>query len=161
MGGSADGSVEGVAVKWGEPTVEAVQRIALELRPEDVREVWASHRLTAQEAVIFSWAESRIVRAVETDDGVPVALTGVVGDRIWLLGTRELTATRRRRFQLCREGREWVEYLLKETGVVLRNDVYAKNTASVAWLKRIGFTVEPPRPLGESCELFHHFWRCP
>jgi len=148
-------------VKWGAATVEAVNHIARGLRPEDVREVWASHRLTPMEAVVFSWAESRIVRAVETDEGVPVALTGVVGDRIWLLGTRELTATPRRRFQLCREGRQWVEYLLQETGVVLRNDVYAKNVASVAWLKRLGFTVDPARPLGDSCELFHHFWRCP
>ena len=161
MGGSLDRTFTGIAVKWAEATTLHAYHVASHLRQEDAREVWASHQLTAHQAVILSWNESSICRAVETDSGRPVALTGVVGDRIWLLGTPELTSTWRRRSQLCREGREWVEHCLKETKVTLRNDVYAKNTTSVAWLKRLGFTVEPPRPMGHSCELFHHFWRQP
>ena len=148
-------------MKWARPTPRHVYYVANNLRMEDRREVWFSHRVTAEEAVVRSWAESRICMAVETDEGWPCAVTGVVKDRIWLLATPELTGTRRRRSQMCREGREWVKHCLKEVGTTLRNDVHAKNTASVQWLKWLGFTVEPPRPVGVSCELFHRFWRNP
>ena len=148
-------------MRWADPTEERAYWIASNLRPEDKAEVWLSDRVVGAEAVRLSWASSDICRAIETEEGIPCGLTGVAGDRIWLLGTPELTATRGRRLQLCSKGREWVEHCLDRVGAPIWNDVYAKNWQSIRWLRALGFTVEPPRPLGMSAALFCRFWREP
>lgn len=148
-------------MRWAEPTAEFAVTIAENLRQADVTEVALSDRLTAYEAVRTSWANADLCMGIETDDGVPCGLTGLNGDRIWLLGTEDLTATRRRRLQLCREGRHWVERCAQRAGCRIGNDVYAKNTESIKWLKALGFTVEQPRPIGMSGALFSNFWREP
>ena len=148
-------------MRWTDATVERVKFIADHLREADEVEVWLSHHAPGPVAVLESWAQSDICRCIETSDGEPVGLTGVVDDRIWLLGTEALTATRSRRLQLCIEGREWVEHCLQRVGGPIGNDVYAKNRASVRWLKFLGFEVEEPRPIGHSGALFSRFWREP
>jgi hypothetical protein len=146
-------------MRWADPTEERACWIANHLRPEDETEVWLSHRIQGPEAVLMSWADSDICRCIETSDGLPVGLTGLTGDRIWMLGTAELTATRKRQVQLCREGRLWVEHCVERVGGPIWNDVYAKNVCSIRWLKHLGFTVEPARPVGLSAALFCRFWR--
>lgn len=146
-------------MKWAEATEERVLRVGMNLREEDKTEVWLSHQATPMEAVMDSWAESDLCRCIETDDGVPVGLTGLNGNRIWMLGTDELTATRSRRLQLCKEGRGWVEHCLEVAGMAIGNDVYSKNKASIRWLKHLGFSVAQPRPIGPSAALFCEFWR--
>ena len=146
-------------MKWADPTEERVRYIANHVRAEDETEVWLSHRVRGPEAVFESWASSDICRCIETSSGEPVGITGVVGDRIWLLGTDGLTATKVRRLQLCIEGRRWVEHCLERVGGPIGNDVYAKNQSSIRWLKHLGFHVEEPRPLGLSAALFCRFWR--
>jgi hypothetical protein len=146
-------------MRWAEATEERVLRVGMNLREEDKTEVWLSHQATPMEAVMDSWAESDICRCIETDDGVPVGLTGLNGSRIWLLGTAELTATKTRRLQLCKEGRGWVEHCLEVAGMAIGNDVYFKNKASIRWLKHLGFNVAQPRPMGHSAALFCEFWR--
>ena len=147
------------AMRWAEPTEERAIYIAQHLRQEDRTEVWLSHRFTGTEAVMESWGQSDVVRCIETSDGEPVGLTGLVRNRIWMLGTPELTATRERRLQLCKEGGGWVEHCLSVAGMAIGNDVYAKNHQSIRWLKHLGFSVATPRPLGHSGELFCEFWR--
>jgi ribosomal protein S18 acetylase RimI-like enzyme len=146
-------------MRWADPAEGLVYYVAANIRREDEREVWLSHHIPGPEAVVESWVQSDICRCIVTDDGEPVGVTGVVGDRIWLLGTEELTATRSRRLQLCREGRGWVEHCLKRVGGPIGNDVYHSNQASIRWLKHLGFTVEQPRPFGSSGALFCNFWR--
>jgi hypothetical protein len=146
-------------MKWAEPELNGVVYIAQNLRPEDRREVYLSDRVGPREAVLRSWCESQICRMIVMDDGEPAGLTGVNGDRIWMLGTPRLTSTRKGCLQLCREGRVWVEHCLQEVGRPLWNDVYSKNTQSIAWLRSLGFTVEQARPLGDSGALFRRFWR--
>lgn len=146
-------------MKWAEATEEAALHIALNLREEDKTEVWLSNALTPVEAVMGSWSEGDLVRCIAAADGEPLALTGLTGNRIWLLGTEKLTASRERRLQLCKEGGEWVETCLQRAGMAIGNDVYAKNTLSIRWLKHLGFSVAPPRPMGPSAELFSEFWR--
>jgi hypothetical protein len=146
-------------MRWADPTEARALYVAANIRHQDEQEVWLSHRLQGPDAVLQSWAESSICRCIETSDGIPVGLTGVCGDRIWLLGTAELTATRSRRLQLCIEGRGWVEHCLKHVGGPIGNDVYAQNRASIRWLRYLGFEVESPRPLGMSGALFCRFWR--
>lgn len=41
----------------------------------------------------------------------------------------------------------------------LENCVDARNTKTVEWLRWLGFTIEPPVPLGINGEPFHRFWR--
>lgn len=146
-------------MKWAEPTFEKALFIVHNLREEDKTEVWLSHRMSPMEAVMISYEESDLIRCIVSDDDEPLALTGLVGNRIWLLGTEKLTATKRRRLQLCKEGRGWVETCLDAAGMAIGNDVYAKNTRSIRWLKHLGFNVASPRPLGESGALFSEFWR--
>lgn len=146
-------------MRWADPTAERAYYVAANVRAEDRDEVWLSHRLPGAEAVLQSWSGSELCRCIETSDGEPVGLTGVCGDRIWLLGTEGLTATRSRRLQLCIEGRGWVEHCLKHVGGPIGNDVYAKNRMSIRWLRHLGFEVEEPRPIGLSGALFCRFWR--
>lgn len=146
-------------MRWADPTEERAYFIANHVRRQDETEVWLSHRATGAEAVLESWAGSDICRCIETSSGEPVALTGVCGDRIWLLGTEGLTATRMRRLQLCIEGRRWVQHCLDRVGGPIWNDVYAKNQGSIRWLRHLGFEVDPPRPLGLSSALFCRFWK--
>ena len=142
-----------------EATDEHVQHVANHLRSEDATEVWLSHRVKGPEAVLMSWAESDICAAIVDEDGVPVGLTGVVGDRIWMLGTEGLTATKERRLHLCTKGRGWVQHCLERVGAPIGNYVHAKNRRAIRWLRFLGFEVGTPQPYGPSCELFRPFWR--
>ena len=146
-------------MRWGKATEEKVISIGQNLRKPDRIEVWLSHQAEPIEAVMGSWEDSDICRCIETDAGQPVGLTGLSGSRIWMLGTDELTATRRRRLQLCNEGRGWVEHCLSVARMPIGNDVYASNTESIRWLKHLGFTVDEPRPMGHAAALFSSFWR--
>lgn len=142
-----------------EPSISDAMAIADNLRPEDATEVMLSHEMSPHEAVRSSYSESDICRGIASDEGVPVGLCGVVGHRIWMLGTPELTATRRGRWQLIVEGRKWVDSCVEEVGGPLFNQVYSKNTESIRWLKMLGFTVDIPKPIGKSGALFCDFWR--
>lgn len=142
-----------------EPTAEAAYYVANHLRPDDALEVWLSHHVAGPEAVLTSWAESSLCAAIETEDGEPAGMTGVVGDRIWMLGTPELTATKERRLHLCTKGRGWVKHCIAEVGTPLGNYVYAKNRMAIRWLKFLGFEVGVPQPYGPSAALFRPFWR--
>lgn len=148
-------------MRWATPTEERVQYVAENLRVADRTEVWLSDRITGYEAVLESWAASDLCRCIETEHGLPCALTGLTTNRIWLLATPDLTATKERRVQLCKEGRGWVEHCLLAAGMAIGNDVYAKNKRSIRWLKHLGFQVAKPRPLGPSGALFSEFWREP
>ncbi len=155
---SSDIKSQSAAMRWAEPTPERALRIAYNLREADKTEVWLSHRMTATEAVMRSVETAGICRCIETTEGVPVGLTGLNGNRIWMLGTQELTATRARRLQLCREGGEWVQHCLSVAGMSIGNDVYSRNTDSIRWLQHLGFRVAKPRPMGPSSALFSEFW---
>ena len=147
-------------MKWiMEPSVSDAVLIGNNLRPSDATEVMLSDGMSPHEAVRSSYLGSDICRGIATDVGWPVGLCGVVGHRIWMLGTPELTATRRGRWQLIVEGRKWVDSCFEEVGGPLFNQVYSKNTESIRWLKMLGFTVESPRPIGPSGALFCDFWR--
>lgn len=142
-----------------EPSASDAVAIANNLRPADATEVMLSHGMCPFEAVKSSFRESDVCRGIASDEGVPVGLCGVVGHRIWMLGTPDLTATRRGRWQLIVEGRKWVDSCFEEVGGPLFNQVYSKNTESIRWLKMLGFTVDIPKPIGKSGALFCDFWR--
>ena len=160
MDWDGDQSLRGELMKWiMDPSASDAMAIADNLRPADATEVMLSHGMNPFLAVKTSFCESSICRGIASDEGDPVGLCGVVGHRIWMLGTPELTATRRGRWQLIVEGRKWVDSCIEEVGGPLFNQVYSKNTESIRWLKMLGFTVDIPKPIGDSGALFCDFWR--
>ena len=79
---------------WAYPSTDRVEHIANHLRPEDQLEVWLSDGVDGYDAVMESYFDSTISRVILGDDSTPVGVTGVCGDRIWLLGPAELTRTK-------------------------------------------------------------------
>ena len=148
-------------MKWAEPELRLVTQVACNLREEDQHEVALSDGLSGYDAVMLSYAESCFARVILGDDSSPVGVTGLCGDRIWLLGTPELMSTRSHRWQLAVHGREWVETCLRRVNRPIGNHAYAKNAAALRWLKHLGFTVMPPAPFGPCAALFCEFWRAP
>ena len=146
-------------MKWIKPTTAVVQEVGTAMREADEVEVRLSHNLDPLTAISKSVLKSDICRAIEGDDGVPVGITGVTNQSIWLLGTDGLTATKSHKKRLCVDGREWVDYCLKEVGKPIGNWVYHKNKLYIKWLKHLGFTVEGPQPYGHAGALFCQFWR--
>jgi hypothetical protein len=146
-------------MRWAPATEERVKYVAKRLRASDQVEVRLSHGIDPYLVAVESWASSSICQAIVAEDGTPLGITGLDEDLIWLLGTDDLTSTRMRRMQLCREAEEWVQHCLKRVDGPIGNYVYAKNGESIRWLSKLGFTVFPAEPYGPSGALFHPFWR--
>lgn len=72
----------------------------------------------------------------------------------WLLGT---TLLYRYGGRLVRFGPCYVDQMLT-LYPALANHVDARNTRSIAWLRRLGFTIDAPSPIGPYGEPFHVFW---
>ena len=146
-------------MRWAFPDAQIVNFIADNIRAQDEEEVRLSHAMSGATAVLSSWANSSVCRAILGDDDVPVGITGLVDNTIWLLGTEGLTATRNHRLELIHRGREWVDYCQSAVDAPIGNYVYAKNRMSIRWLKHLGFQVSQPEPYGPSAALFCPFWR--
>ncbi len=71
----------------------------------------------------------------------------------WMLGT-DLVSSHPRQVLLI--GREMVQDWLHRYQR-LSNWVDARNTASIRWLARIGFTIRPAQPYGAFGAMFHRF----
>tara|TARA_Y100001963_G_scaffold148439_1_gene226330 strand:- start:365 stop:814 length:450 start_codon:yes stop_codon:yes gene_type:complete len=141
------------------PTRCFANHIALHMRLEDQEEIMLSHGITPVEAINYSYDNSEICHGIEGDDGMPVGLMGICGDRIWMLGTEEIAATKNHRLQLCLQGRRWVDSYMKGGGKPIGNHVFSKNKMSIKWLEHLGFSIEEPAPFGPFGALFCQFWR--
>jgi hypothetical protein len=151
-------------VRWVPPTIERLEEIAAHLREADRREVLASSGLGGREALLTSWKHSTECRCIEGDAGNPVGACGVNRSTIWLLGTDELLSTRSHRLQFAREGRKWVDGLIRDAIIegrppLLENMVCHRNAAAIRCLEFLGFEVFPPVPVGPTLELFSYFRR--
>ena len=143
------------------PTQQHVDYIAKNMRAADVAEVWASDRHTPDTAMVTSFDQSEY-SATATVDGVPCLMLGV-GSRgpltqigiPWMLGTDGVVKHRHSLTKLVGPVMDEMSRMYP----ILLNYVHTKNTVSVKWLARIGFTVEPAQPHGLTGELFHRFER--
>lgn len=142
------------------PAMEAHAReLAPRLRPRDVDEVRDSGGYSPLEALTVSVQWSTYARAL-LEDGRVIAMWGVAPlpdgtlGAVWLLGSPELDHHPRLFLKLARPEVEHMAGMF----LGLTNYVSASNTASVRWLKRLGFTVAEPRPWGRARKPFRHFF---
>lgn len=127
-----------------------IEMLARQLRTDDVNEMKAIH---GEDVDI----EAVLTKAVRMSDdcsvgishrtGLPVLVRGIapaVWDpriaAIWMVGTDELHGYAR---NLLLEGREYVAGWLREYDLLF-NYVDVRNTASIRWLLRLGFTFDDP-----------------
>ncbi len=138
--------------------LEHIAPVAAGMRAADRDEAWAASLTIPDEALRRSLAVSRLAWA-GLEDGRPFCLFGAAASpwpRIgvpWLLGT---DGVERNATAFLRRNRPLIARMLAEFEI-LRNAVDARNTVSIRWLIRLGFTLHPARPLGPLGLSFHPF----
>jgi hypothetical protein len=140
---------------------EHVEAIARAVRQADCNECWAAGAVTVRTALDLSLDGAALARTWLVD-GAPAALGGITGGTeaatIWLI-TTDLVDRNRRAF-LQHSLAEFAA--VKDRYELLYNFVDARNRRAIAWLKWLGFTVDPPKPYGPFGKPFYFFyWRQP
>ena len=90
-------------------------------------------------ALRVSYLASKIVMAICGDNDNPIGICGVTPNGcIYMVATEELFSNDKYKIQLIRQGRKWVDDLLKSYKI-LYNVVYAENEKAMKWLQTLGF----------------------
>jgi len=156
-------TINGEKYAWVEPTDDAISYIAENPRDADRREVDATIGNTEYAAAMrMSVQMSRSALVAVSVFGEPIAVFGVSTTSLvhnigspWFLATPRVSLHRR---ALIQKTFAYTEAMLDQYAR-LENHVDVRNTASIAWLRRIGFTIDPPAPFGARQQPFHKFWR--
>ena len=113
-----------------------------------------------EEALRLAYLYSQTNMTIADDNDSPIGLCGVVADGcIWMVATDELFNNKKYKIQLIREGRKWVDSLLKSYNL-LYNMVYAENLSAIKWLKSLGFTfINYHEEYGKESKPFYEFLR--
>jgi len=137
-----------------------IEALKVNMRKEDIAEVWASHHHTPEEALKLSYKNSVPCLTIEKN-GVPIVMFGVVpetllSDRanIWLLATEGICKVRKSFIKHCRG---FIKSMLLQYSI-LENHIDARNKISIRWLKWCGATIEEAKPMGEEKLPFHYFY---
>ena len=130
------------------------------LRIMDKIEVFYQTGKKPEDAVKLSYLYTKENMAIAGDNDNPIGLCGVVSDGcIWMVSTDELFTNKKYRIQLIRQGRKWVDNLLKNYKL-LYNMVYAENDSAIKWLKALGFTfINYHEEYGTESKPFYEFLR--
>lgn len=140
-------------------TLEHGRTVAATMRPCDAAEVWALGRYSPLEAVTAS-LQTPGEHWAYVVEGRPLAVFGcsyapdVPFGSPWLLAGVDAQPYAR---PLLRDGRGLVARWVHQCGR-LYNLVDARNTTSIRWLARLGFTFDVPVPAGPDAVLFVPFW---
>lgn len=140
-------------------TLEHARDLAPRLRPADVAEIEAASGRDGEHALSEAiergvWSEALVLDGKVEAIGGLGAVSLLFGPGIpWLLGSSKMVE--RARWFLA-ESRRQVARMLEHYGQ-LQNQVDARNLASIRYLKRLGFTIEPPAPWGVAGLPFHLF----
>lgn len=136
-----------------------VETLIANLRPADLAECQAYGRPGMAEGIRSSARRSLLCWSGFVDGelaailGVaPIDMLAGIGSP-WMLGTSVLDAHSR---VLVRETPEYIGRMLNAFPHLV-NFVHAKNTTSVRWLRRLGFTLHEAVPYGALGEPFHPF----
>ena len=130
------------------------------LRIMDKIEVFYQTGKKPEDAVKLCYLYTKENMAIADDNDNPIGLCGVVSDGcIWMVSTDELFTNKKYRIQLIRQGRKWVDNLLKNYKM-LYNMVYAANHSAIKWLKALGFTfINYHEEYGTESKPFYEFLR--
>ena len=130
------------------------------LRVMDKIEVFYQTGKKPEDAVKLCYLYTKENMAIADDNDNPIGLCGVVSDGcIWMVSTDELFTNKKYRIQLIRQGRKWVDNLLKNYKK-LYNMVYAENHSAIKWLKALGFTfINYHEEYGTESKPFYEFLR--
>ena len=130
-----------------------------QLRPADRDEVEAASG-NVERVIRQSLAISDDPVAVRAADGGLIAIYGVAPVHLlsdqaspWLLGTARMQSNAK---AVLRDAREYLAFA-RERYPRMMNYVDARNRSSIRWLRRVGFTLEPPAPFGVKGLSFHRF----
>lgn len=142
------------------PTRGDITELADNLRAQDRAELDACGHPDHLEAIASSVARSVWCYAVRVD-GELAAIMGVSAHGTlmapigvpWMLGTDLVPRNRR---TLAKLAPEYIARMLREFPVLM-NLVHARNTVAVQWLRRCGFSLQDPHPVGPHGEPFHLF----
>lgn len=140
-------------------TVADLRYLAVNLRSDDIKEMWASHHIDPVNALVFCFNKSPFCYTVERDKR-PVVIFGifpisVLGNEasVWMLSTDELMLIKRR---FVRHSRKIIEHMLSFYPI-LYNYVDVRNKESVKWLRWCGAKMETAMPYGVDQLPFHRF----
>lgn len=130
------------------------------LREQDRTEVALSSGCTTEWPLLHSLKVSRETWVAVDDNDVPFCIYGVAGvDGLgspWMLATPEVYRYSKR---LVKDGRKWIDEI-QGLYPALFNFVHSENTASIAWLRSLGFTIGELVPdYGVAQAPFYHFYR--
>lgn len=136
-----------------------VEHLIANLRPADLAECQAYGRPDLGQGIASSARRSLLCWSGFVDGELaailgcaPINMMTGIGSP-WMLGTPVLDAHSR---VLVRETPEYIGRMLNAFPHLV-NFVHAKNTTSVRWLRRLGFTLHEAVPYGAPGELFHPF----
>lgn len=140
-------------------TLLHAQYIAPRMREADVQEIWAVGHRQPYDALVRSMHLSADP-ATGMVNGHPICMFGVGVPNLlstigtpWLLGTPEIEKYAKKFLRL---NKSYID-LIKVDFDLLYNWVDQRNTASIRWLKWLGFTLSPPAPYGIEQKMFHYF----
>lgn len=132
------------------------------MRESDRRELRAAHGdRSPHDIVREAYGLTPQPKTARTDDGHMLALFGVVpvGPILTAVGAPWMLATQRLdRYpsKLMSISRDYIA-MMHERYPVMINYVDARNNASIRYLKRLGFTIDDPKPFGYAGLPFHRF----
>jgi len=132
------------------------------LRRQDYDEVWAAHGHDPDEVLVACARYSTLLWCAEVE-GVVAAVFGAAPSPLyagegqpWLLGAEEVYSDMKAFLRFPAE----VIPRMQQVFPVLRNMVDARNTQSMAWLRRVGFTLaDSPVPFGPFNMPFYAFYK--
>lgn len=115
--------------------------LAPKMRKQDALEVWHSHNMSPLEALEFSLIHSIEANTIIANDGEVIGMFGVGQESKlvgipWLLASDRLKEVAR---EFLPESEKWIRKVNDQYDL-LYNYVYSGNTASIRWLKWLGFT---------------------
>ena len=144
-----------------------IRIVADSMRAEDVAEVKAHSGLDPDQALLLSYFHSEPCLSIVSRHGDVIGMWGVVPQedrtgRIWMLGTDAMLDDLQDRRTFLRQSKEVLRELHHQF-ILLFNEVDARNTVHIRWLRWMGFTFvryrpnygTEGRPFYEFCKVSH------
>lgn len=129
------------------------------LRKGDLKEIALSSGDTTVGVLLRAVASSEEAWVAMGDSGVPFGVYGVTRVETlgcpWMVATPDVYGFSK---ELVRDGRAWVQSILPCYNMLF-NFVHADNTPSIAWLRKLGFTIGeliPEYGVGKAPFYFFH-----